>query len=409
MNNTDMIDFYKKTLKDINIENKKVIVRFEYNVPLKKDDNDDIVVADDYRIIKSLPTLNYLLDKNCAVIILASLGRPKGKKDSELSLRPVADKLSEHIGKKVEFVDDCIGDKAYLAKKQVLPGEVILLENLRFYPGEESNDTDFAKNLASNADYFVQDAFGNSHREYASMSAITMFIPSVAGLLIEQEVRQLNSAINDSKRPRCAIIGGAKIKTKEALLERLINSVDMIIIGGAMANTFLVAQGHGVGASLYDADEVEDAKKVLEKINNTDNLDFFMPSGSFAVAKSTKKEAERVEKDLSQIDSGDIILDFGKDDILRMLDFMASAQTIIWNGQVGMTELDNFKLGSAAILYHMVNNKQIASIVGGGDTAGFIKDMGKIEDLTHVSTGGGASLQLISGKKLPAVEALLDK
>lgn len=404
-----MADFYKKTIRDVDLGNKKVIVRFEYNVPLGKDPDGNVVVEDDYRIVKSLPTLKYLIDQNCAIIIIASLGRPDGVVVPKLSLRPVAQELSRQIKKQVDFVDASTGDKVMLAKKKLQPGQILILENLRFHKEEESNDENFAKELSQHADYFVQDAFGNSHREHASMDAIAKFIPGLAGFLVEQEVTHLNSAITDSDRPRCAIVGGAKIVTKRALIDNLIESADLIVVGGAMANTFLVAQGHDVGASVYDKKEVDDAKKIIDKIAQTDNLELFIPLSGFATAKKVDQAAEREEKTLSEIESDDLILDFGKPAILKMLDFIAPAKTIIWNGPIGMTELDNFKLGSAAILDFMVNNKDVMTLVGGGDTAGFVIDMGKEQDLSHVSTGGGASLQLISGKKLPGVEALMDR
>lgn len=402
------MQFPKKTINDVPLENKTVLVRTGFDTPLKKDNNDDIVVDDDYRIVKGLPTIKYLLEQNCRIVLVSKLGRPDGV-DKSLSLEPVAKHLAQLLDKDVQFCPEVIGPVARQAKKSLKNGEVLMLENLLFDPRERDNSLDFAEEVAELCDYFVQDGFSSSHRENALVSAVTQVLPSIGGLLLVEEYEKLISAVEEGERPRCAIVGGAKIKTKRDLLDELTKSFDLIVVGGAMANTFLVAQGHDVGASVHDKSEVEDAKEIIAKVNSTEGLQLFIPSSGFATAKTVKGNPDREEKRLDSIAEDDLILDLGKPAIIDMLDFIRPAKTIIWNGPIGMTELDGFRLGSAAVLDYMVNNPGVDSIVGGGDTANFVQDMGQIDNLTHVSTGGGASLQLISGKKLPGVEALLDK
>lgn len=401
------MSFPKKTIKDIPLSGKTVLVRTGFDVPLKSD-GDNISVADDYRIVRGLPTIKYLLDQKCKIVLVSKLGRPKGE-DPRLSLRPVSSRLEELTKTKVIFCNQAVGNVADQAKKDLKPGQILMLENLLFDSRERDNDIDFASSVASQCDYFVQDGFSISHRNNALVDAIGQVLPSVAGLLLVDEVESIQHALKDSEKPRCAIVGGAKIKTKIELLNRLIDTMDMIAIGGAMANTFYVAQGIEVGSSLYDKDEVDDAKNILEKISNKDNLKFFIPAVDVAVAKSTEKGQPRKEVKLGDVDKGEIILDMGSESSSEFVEFIGQSKTVIWNGPLGMTTLDSFKHGSVAIADHLSESKSTYSLIGGGDTASFIDEIGLMSEMSFVSTGGGASLQLISGKKLPGVEVLLDK
>ena len=402
--------FFKRTIKEVPIDHKTVLVRADYNVPLNKQGE----ISDDLRIRASLPTLHYLLKHHCKVVIMSHLGRPEGR-DKSQSLEPIAARLSELLGKPVIFVDDCIGDKVVQAVKKAPANAVILLENLRYYPEEETNDEKFAQNIAKStgARYFVQDGFGVVHRAHASTDAITHYIPSVSGLLLEREYVTITNAMEHPKRPLIAVMGGAKVSDKITVIERFVSLADRIVIGGAMANTFLKYKGYHVGASKVE----EGQETVLDGIysaahDKSDGHadDFIMLPADVAVGKEISEAAERRNVKLGEVASDDIILDIGNEAIENMVDAVQGAKTVIWNGTLGYAELPEFAHGSARLALELATKPEITSIIGGGDTADFVLkwDGNGGESFTHVSTGGGASLELMAGKKLPGVESLLD-
>lgn len=401
--------FFKQTIRDVPIEGKTVLVRADYNVPLDKDGN----ISDDLRIRASLPTLEYLLDRHCKVVIISHLGRPEGK-DKTYSLEPVAERLAALLNREVRFVDDCIGDRAYQSVKTAPKSAVVLLENLRFYAEEESDDDAFAQKLAkaSRADYFVQDGFGVVHRAHASTHAITHHIPAVAGLLLEKEYVTITHALENPKRPLVAILGGAKVSDKITVIERFVDVADTILVGGAMANTFLAYKGKHVGKSKYEADQ----KDVLDAIykaaaRHSDYPDSFVRIPvDVAVAKEIDENQPRKVVAVDAINEDDIALDIGDETIEQYAQVVEGAGTVIWNGSVGYSELTEFAHGSARIALALATHPNVHSIVGGGDTADFVLkwDAKEGESFGHVSTGGGAGLELMAGKKLPGVESLLD-
>lgn len=402
--------FFKRTIKDVPIDHKTVLVRADYNVPLNKKGE----ISDDLRIRASIPTLEYLLKHHAKVVVMSHLGRPEGR-DKSQSLEPVAAHLSELLGKEVIFVEDCIGDKVVQAVKKAPANAVILLENLRYYKEEEANDEKFAEKIAKStgARYFVQDGFGVVHRAHASTDAITHFIPGVAGLLLEREYVTITSAMEHPKRPLVAVMGGAKISDKITVIERLVGVADRIVIGGAMANTFLKYKGYHVGAS-----KVEDGQEpVLDGIYSAAHDksegyadDFIMLPADVAVAKEVSERATRRNVGIGEVAGDDIILDIGQKAIDNMVNAIQGAQTVIWNGTLGYAEFPEFAHGSARLALELASKPEITSIIGGGDTADFVLkwDGNGGESFTHVSTGGGASLELMAGKKLPGVESLLD-
>lgn len=403
--------FFKKSMRDVPLDGKTVLVRADYNVPLDGGD-----IRDDFRVRASLPTIKSLLSRGCKVVIVSHLGRPGGRRVKAFSLEPVAERLDELLGRKVMFIDDCIGDKVAVAVKNAPARSVILLENVRYYAGDESNDSDFARKLAesSGAAYFVQDGFGVVHRAQASTSAITQFLPSVAGLLLEKEYMALSGAISNPKRPLVAVLGGAKISDKIPLVERFVEIADKVIIGGAMANNFLKYQHFSVGKSLVENDVDSTIKKIYkaaEARTEKDSVDNFLVIPSdVAVADKIELEARRINVDRKDVASNEIILDVGLTTINQIDDILADAGTVIWNGTLGYTELPQFAHGSARLALFLANNPDITSVIGGGDTASFVTqwDAKKGDSFSLVSTGGGASLELLSGKKLPGVESLMD-
>ncbi len=394
--------FSKKTLSDIDLKDKRVLVRADYNVPIEHGK-----IEDDYRIQRSAPTIEALIEQRCRIVIMSHLGRPKGKVVKELTLRPVAKRLGELLKQDVKFAEDCVGEKAQSMAHDLMPGEVLLVENTRFHSEEVSDEANFAAELAKLGDVFVQDAFGVVHREHASTHAITKLLPSVAGLLVENEVRQITRATRHPKKPTVAIVGGAKIQTKIELLDNLMPIVDRLIIGGAMSNTFLVAMDMEVGKSLYDAAEVDVARKVIQHCRRK-NVQLVLPLRDVAVAKKIDDKAKRRVIETDKVKENDMILDIGTKTIDSVLENLKDAGTVIWNGPVGMIEVPAFKRGSEQIAKFIVKNK-LDSVVGGGDTVELIDDLKLKDGFTHVSTGGGAALELMSGIPLPGVETLLDK
>lgn len=401
----------KLTIRDVPVHDKVVLVRADYNVPLA-----DGKISDDLRIRASLPTLRYLQKQGCRIVVMSHLGRPDGKVNTAYSLEPVAERLSELLSQKVTFVDVCYGDKVSQAVKSAQPGDVILLENLRFHPEEEANDSAFAGKIAksSGARYFVQDGFGVVHRAHASTEAITHFLPSVAGLLLEREVTIISDAMRAPARPLTAILGGAKVSDKIKVIEAFIGVADTILIGGAMANTFLAYKGYAMGASKLEEGQTEVLDAIYasarHKVGDGSVDDFIVLPSDVAVAKAVDPNESRVVKSVDRIADDELALDIGDESIERFTQVVGKSHTVVWNGPVGLSELPNFAHGSARLALAMAAQPGITSIVGGGDTADFVLkwDGAEGKSFTHVSTGGGASLDLMAGNKLPGVEALLE-
>lgn len=406
------MSFYKKTVRDVPLNNHTVLVRVDYNVPLASDGT----ISDDLRIRASLPTLRYLLDRGCKIVVISHMGRPDGW-DESLSLEPVATRLSELIGKPVRFVDDIAGDAAYQVVRKAPKDSIVMLQNLRFDPREEADDAEFAKAIAraSQADFFVQDGFGVVHRAHASTHQITLQLPGVAGLLLEREYVTITGTMEKPKRPLVAVLGGAKVSDKIGLVERFVAIADTIVIGGAMANTFLSYKGLNVGASKVESDQTTTLDAIYDaaqqKVGEQGNVDdFILLPSDVAVAKAVGTDEPRQERTVDQIASDDLALDIGHQTIERYCQVIDGARSVIWNGTMGMAEQPNFAHGSARIALALASHPDITSIVGGGDTADFVLkwDAKDGESFTHVSTGGGAGLDLMSGNTLPGVESLLD-
>lgn len=400
-------EFPKKTIKDIDLRGKTVLMRADFNVPL--DEKGEI--TSDYRITQTLPTIEYLLKQNCKLVIVAHLGRPEGKFEKKFSLFPVYKYLKNKLGAtKVSFADDCIGDKAYQVVKEVKNGEVVLLENLRFHKEEEENDAEFAKKLkqASNANYFVQDGFGIVHRAHASTEAITHFLPSVSGLLLEKEVSSLEQTMKNPRHPLVAVVGGAKISDKIGFIEELLKIADKVLIGGAMANTFLKAAGHEIGKSIWEEGQEKEIATILQKAKK----DQIILPKDVGVASEIATSSQRRDCGLDQVKSDEYILDLGFETMRKFTAEVKKAATVIWNGTLGYAEIKQFAQSSEVLAKAISSEEDVTSIIGGGDTADFVLDWlseNPQAKFTHISTGGGASLELMSGQKLPGVETLLDK
>lgn len=404
--------FHKKTIKNIPLQNKTILVRADYNVPLAADGT----IADDYRIRQSVPTLTYLLEQGCAVVVCSHLGRPEGQVNEGLSLAPVAARLKQLIGQSVAFIDQTVGDKVYTATHHASAGDIILLENLRFEAGEEANDITFARQLArdSSADYFVQDGFGVVHRAHASTAAITQFLPSVAGLLLEKEVTTLRGVIEQPKKPLTAVLGGAKVSDKITVIQQFIKVADRIIIGGAMANTFLQYRGHSIGKSVAE-NGLEDTLAAIyeaaaQKVGADQVDELLILPTDVAVAPAITDDARRTVVAVDAVAEDEYILDIGTASIERAATAIRTSKTALWSGTLGYAEISAFAHGSARIALEMAQTKGLVSIVGGGDTVDFVLDWDTNDggSFTHVSTGGSASLELLAGQKLPGIEALLD-
>ena len=393
----------KKTIRDIDVAGKKVIVRVDFNVPLK-----DGEITDETRIQAALPTIKYLLEQNAKVILCSHLGRPKGEFKPEFSLAPVAKRLQELLpNNKVVFAKDVIGESADEAVKNIQNGEVVLLENLRFHKEETKNDPEFAKKLASYADIYVSDAFGTVHRAHASTAAIAQYLPAVAGFLIEKELQFLGNALENPVRPFVAILGGAKIADKIGVIDNLFTKVDSLIIGGGMANTFIAAQGIDMKASLVDNDSIEVAKELLAKAKMK-GVKILLPSDVIA-ADRFDNDAKTVMVPVENIPDGYMALDIGPSTRLIFAEEISKAKTIVWNGPMGVAEMSSFAGGTRAVAEAMANNEDAITIIGGGDSAAAVKALGYADKMTHISTGGGASLEFLEGKELPGVAALNDK
>ncbi len=393
--------FSKKTIHDIDLQGKRVLLRVDWDIPWDNDGN----ITDDYRLAHSLPTISYIMEHGASIVIIAHRGRPKDH-EPEMSLKHVAEQLGRRLNKTVQFVSDCVGREVVETANQLKIGEVLVCENLRFHPEEKANDPDFARQLATLGEVFVQNAFANTHRDHASMTGVTKYLPSVAGLLIEQEISAITHAVQDPQQPVVAITGGAKLETKLPLLEQFMKIANRIVIGGVMANTMLVAKGYQIGKSIYDEAELNVAKEMLNKAKES-NTELLLPLQDVAVGESVDVTNRRVVA-TDSVGENDLILDFGQKSIDSVIEAIKPAATIIWNGPLGYFENPLFAIGSNT-LAKAIADSSATSIVGGGDTADVINSLGLVDKFTHVSTGGGASLELMAGKYLPAVEALLDK
>lgn len=391
----------KRTVKDIQLTGKRVLVRVDYNVPM----NDKGEITDFIRIEASLPTLHYLLDQGAAVILLAHLGRPKGKVNPKFSLKPVAEALSQLIYRPVQFCSDCVGKEAQAAAAQLRNGDILLLENLRFHPEEEKNDPHFAQELASLGDVFVNDGFGVSHRAHASVEGITHYLPAVAGFLLEKEIAYLGNAVDKPQRPFAAIIGGAKVADKIAVIRSLIKKADVILIGGGMANTFLAAKGYNLGKSLVEKESLGIAKDLLAEAA-AQKTKMLLPV-DLIMAASFSNEADHEAEDLDALNPEYMALDIGPKTAELYAQTLAGMKTIVWNGPMGVFEMPNYAEGTRRVAEAMAASDGI-TIVGGGDSAAAVKQMGLADKMSHVSTGGGASLEYLEGKVLPGLAALDD-
>ncbi|HWT64554.1 MAG TPA: phosphoglycerate kinase [Terracidiphilus sp.] len=402
----------KLSIRDIDLANKRVFVRVDFNVPLTEDGS---TITDDTRIVATLPTLKYALERNAKLILASHLGRPKGKVNSKYSLKPVAARLSELLAKElgkavsVSFATDCIGADASELANSLQPGQVLLLENLRYHAEEEANDAEFSKKLAALAEVYVNDAFGSAHRAHASTEGITHFIkPAVAGLLMEKEITYLGKALESPEKPFVAIIGGSKISGKIDVIDNLLDKVDTLVIVGGMAYTFQRALGVATGKSLVEEDKIDMAKAALEKAK-AKGVNLLLPVDNILADKFAEDAATQewdTAKDFPADWQG---LDIGPKSIAAIEKIVSEAKTIVWNGPAGVFEFPRFAVGTNAIAKAVAANKAATSIIGGGDSVSAINKTGLADQITHISTGGGASLEFLEGKKLPGVEALTDK
>ena len=390
--------FNKKMVTDLDVKGKKVLVRVDFNLPIK-----DGKITDDTRMTAALPTINYLLEHGAAVILASHLGRPKSAADVQFSLKPVADHLASLVKVPVHFATDCVGEVAEKAAKALKPGEILVLENTRFHPEEEKNDPEMAKQLASLADLFVNDAFGTAHRAHASTAGVAAYLPSAAGFLLEKEIQYLGNAIDNPKRPFIAILGGAKISDKIGVIDNLLKKADHILIGGGMANTFLASQGYAMADSLVEKESIETAKALMEKGSSK-----LMLPLDLVLADKFDAEAEMKVVPLGDVPAGWRVLDIGPKTVEAFKKTILEAGTVVWNGPMGVFEFPKFAKGTFAIAAAVAESHAI-SVIGGGDSVSAINQSGLADKITHISTGGGASLEMLEGLELPGVAALTDK
>ena len=392
----------KKTIEDIDVSGKRVLVRCDFNVPL-----DGTKITDDTRIVAALPTIQYLLDHNAAVILCSHLGRPKGEFNMKYSLAPVAERLSEKLDKKVVLAKDVIGEDAKKCVDAMKPGDIVLLENVRFHKEEEKNDPEFAKKLASFAEIYVNDAFGTAHRAHASTEGVAHYLPAVAGFLIGKELDVMGKALENPARPFVAILGGAKVSDKIGVINNLLEKADTLIIGGGMSYTFQKALGGSVGNSLCENDKLELAKEMLEKAK-AKGVRMLLPVDNVC-GQEFSNDTMRITVHSKQIPDGWEGMDIGPNTQALFAAEIANAATVVWNGPMGVFEFPNFAAGTRAIAQALADNQNCVSIIGGGDSAAAVEQMGYADKMTHISTGGGASLEFLEGKELPGVAALNDK
>jgi phosphoglycerate kinase len=388
----------KKTVRDIDLKGKRVIMRVDFNVPMDKG-----VVTDDKRIKAALPTIKYVLDQGASLILMSHLGRPKGGPDPEFSLKAAADVLAGHLGKPVQMAPDCVGPEVEKMAKALKPGDVLMLENTRFHPEEEKNDLELAKKMAALAEIYVNDAFGSAHRAHSSTEGIARFLPAVSGFLMEQELEYLGRAVANPEHPYIAILGGAKISDKILVVSTLLSKCDKLIIGGGMANTFLAAKGLNMQDSLVEATSVETAKEIMSTSGNK----LVLPVDAI-IADKFDAEANTQVVDVDKIPAGWRMLDVGPKTLELYKETLKGAKLVVWNGPVGVFEMPKFAEGTFA-LARMLAESGATTVIGGGDSASAVKKAGVAKQMTHVSTGGGASLEFLEGKELPGVAALMSK
>ena len=392
----------KKTVRDIDLKGKKVFVRCDFNVPMDENQN----ITDNRRIVAALPTIKYLIEQNCRIILASHLGRPKGEVKPEFSLAPVAKELSKLLGQEVLMAKDVIGESAKSLAANLQEGQVMLLENVRFHREETDNAPEFAKQLASMAEVFVNDAFGTAHRAHASTEGVSHYLPSVSGFLIEKELKFLGDALNNPERPFVAILGGAKVSDKIGVIDSLLEKVDTLMIGGGMAYTFFKAQGYEVGNSLCEPDKCELALSLMKKAEEK-GVKFLLPVDT-KVGKEFKPDTESKTVAWTEIPEGWEGFDIGEKTIEMFENELKTAKTVVWNGPLGLFEFDQFAIGTNAIA-HALAELDATTIIGGGDSAAAVEKAGLADRMTHISTGGGASLEFLEGKKLPGIECLQDK
>jgi phosphoglycerate kinase len=395
-------DMNKKSVKDVEIKGKRVFCRVDFNVPMK-----DGQVTDDTRIRAALPTIQYLIDQGAIVILASHLGRPKGQVVEEMRLTPVAVRLAELLGKEVKKTDDAYGETVKAEIASLTEGDVLLLENVRFYPGEEKNDPELAKAFADLADLFVNDAFGAAHRAHASTEGIAHHIPAVAGLLLEKELEVLGKALSNPERPFTAIIGGAKVKDKIGVIDNLLDKVDNLIIGGGLAYTFIKAQGHEIGKSLLEADKIDLALSFIKKAEEK-GVNFLMPVDA-VVADEFSADANKKVVSIEEIPAVWQSLDIGPKTAEIYRDVIKNSKLVIWNGPMGVFELEPYAGGTKAVAEALAESSDTYSVIGGGDSAAAVEKFNLADKMSHISTGGGASLEFMEGKALPGVVALNDK
>ena len=395
----------KRTLSGLEVENKRVLVRVDFNIPIEQ--GVEVISSYDQRLRATLPTIRYLLERDCRVILGSHLGRPGGKLDEALRLAPVGDRLAELLGHPVHSLADCIGPEAEARVNAMLPGEVVLLENLRFHPGEEKNDPDFAQALAALADCFVMDAFAVTHRAHASTAGITNFLPAAMGLLVQREVEEMGKVLESPASPLAALLGGAKVSDKILVLENLLDKLDHLFIGGGMAVTFLRARGYSTGASSVEEDRLEFARDVLRRAAER-NIGVHLPQDVVAASRFDPDPPETRTIPVDEVPEGWYIMDLGEATAARFAAELSSCRTIIWNGPMGVFEMPRFSQGTRVVANAIAGLDGVTSVVGGGSTAEAVEELGLMDRMTHVSTGGGASLEFLEGRELPGIAALPD-
>ena len=392
----------KKTIRDIDLKGKRVFVRCDFNVPMDENKN----ITDNRRIVSAIPTIKYLIDQGCKIVLSSHLGRPKGEFKKEFSLAPVAVELSKQLGQEVLMAKDVIGEDAKRLSENLQPGQVMLLENVRFHKEETDNDPEFAKKLASYGEIFVNDAFGTAHRAHASTEGVSHYLPAVSGFLIEKELKFLGDALENPERPFISILGGSKVSDKIGVIDSLLEKVDELLIGGGMSYTFYKALGYSVGNSICEDDKIDLAKELMEKAK-AKNVKMLLPIDN-KLGKEFSANTETMVVDRESIPDGWEGLDIGPKTIELYTEELKKAKTVIWNGTVGVAEFDLFAEGTNS-LAKVLSELDATTIIGGGDTAAAVQKAGLADKMTHVSTGGGASLEFLEGKKLPGIECLMDK
>ncbi len=392
----------KKTVRDIDVKGKKVLVRCDFNVPL----DENLQITDNRRVVGALDTIRYLVDQGAKVILCSHLGRPKGEVKKEFSLAPVQKELERLLEKEVKLADDIVGESAKTLTAQMNPGDIVLLENVRFDAREEKNDPEFAKELASLAEIYVNDAFGTAHRAHASTAGVADYLPAVSGFLIEKELKFLGEALNNPQRPFIAILGGKKVSDKIGVIQNLLEKVDTLIIGGAMANTFLKAEGYGIGNSIFEEDKLDLAKELMQKAKDK-NVRMMLPV-DVKIGKEFDKDTESKVVKVTEVPEDWQIYDIGVETIEMYKGVLDSAKTVMWNGPLGLFEFDQFAIGTKEIAGKLAQLDAV-TVIGGGDSAAAVEKMNLADKMTHISTGGGASLEYLEGKVLPGIDCLLDK